>query len=323
MDEPLLRHVTASMKDPAAFLARVVDLYKHREESSADRLELADGRIIDRHTTPLYRGERGYLGRIWFFRDVTEQVAIELAVRRSEEKYRNLVEATTDYIWEMRRERPLHLCQPRGTRACSGMSPRRSSAKRLSISCRPRRRRALDANSVQSLQPGRRSRSSRTPLLRKDGAPIVIETSGVPIFDQSGVFIGYRGIDRDISARKRGRSRHRISGRAASRSLGRRQGIADRANYWNRDGDRAQSPRGGDASGPRACVREPDAFERCRHSQPAIRLAFAAGARDRDDANRLGRDNVSRILGSRLSAKGKPLAPFRGRCRTARPNPCS
>ena len=128
MDEPLLRHVTASMKDPAAFLARVADLYKHREESRADRLELANGRIINRYTTPLSRGERGYLGRIWFFRDVTEQAAIELAVRRSEEKYRNLVEATTDYIWEATRTSATFMSAPRRA-SCSGMSPRRLSAR--------------------------------------------------------------------------------------------------------------------------------------------------------------------------------------------------
>ncbi|MBE0532463.1 MAG: PAS domain S-box protein [Rhodospirillales bacterium] len=39
--------------------------------------------------------------------------------------------------------------------------------------------------------------------LHKDGHPVFMETSGVPIFDKRGAFRGYRGIDRDISARKR------------------------------------------------------------------------------------------------------------------------
>jgi len=37
----------------------------------------------------------------------------------------------------------------------------------------------------------------------KDGRLVVLETSGVPIFDASGHFLGYRGIDRDITERKR------------------------------------------------------------------------------------------------------------------------
>jgi PAS domain S-box-containing protein len=35
------------------------------------------------------------------------------------------------------------------------------------------------------------------------GQLIFIETSGVPFFDESGKFLGYRGITRDISKRKK------------------------------------------------------------------------------------------------------------------------
>ena len=202
MDEPLLRYVTALMKDPAAFLARVADLYEHREELGADRLELADGRIINLHTTPLSRGEPGYLGRIWFFRDVTEQVAIELAVRRSEEKYRNLVEATTDYIWESDENARYTYVSP-AARGMLGYEPEEIVGKTLfdfmSVAEAARARGELGPI-VAAKQTFSQLENS---VLRKDGAPIVVETSGVPIFDQSGVFTGYRGIDRDITARKK------------------------------------------------------------------------------------------------------------------------
>ena len=39
--------------------------------------------------------------------------------------------------------------------------------------------------------------------IHKDGYVVVLETSGVPIFDADGEFLGYRGIDRDITERKR------------------------------------------------------------------------------------------------------------------------
>lgn len=39
--------------------------------------------------------------------------------------------------------------------------------------------------------------------LTKAGQPVVLETSGVPIFDVEGRFCGYRGIDRNITDRKR------------------------------------------------------------------------------------------------------------------------
>ena len=36
----------------------------------------------------------------------------------------------------------------------------------------------------------------------KDGSLVVLETSGVPVFDTDGAFRGYRGIDRDVTERK-------------------------------------------------------------------------------------------------------------------------
>jgi diguanylate cyclase (GGDEF)-like protein len=39
--------------------------------------------------------------------------------------------------------------------------------------------------------------------LHKNGARVVLETSGAPFFDAAGQFRGYRGIDRDITDRKR------------------------------------------------------------------------------------------------------------------------
>ena len=43
--------------------------------------------------------------------------------------------------------------------------------------------------------------------LHKDGSTVTLETSGVPIFDESGGILGYRGVDRDISIRKRAEAR--------------------------------------------------------------------------------------------------------------------
>ena len=38
--------------------------------------------------------------------------------------------------------------------------------------------------------------------LHKNGTAVILETSGRPVFDDSGAYQGYRGIDRDITQRK-------------------------------------------------------------------------------------------------------------------------
>ena len=46
------------------------------------RSRLADGRIVDRHSGSLYDVQRQYLGRVWFFRDITEKQARRRTHRR-------------------------------------------------------------------------------------------------------------------------------------------------------------------------------------------------------------------------------------------------
>ncbi|MBU1635177.1 PAS domain S-box protein, partial [bacterium] len=38
--------------------------------------------------------------------------------------------------------------------------------------------------------------------VHKDGHVVILETSGVPLLDESGNLLGYRGVDRDITKRK-------------------------------------------------------------------------------------------------------------------------
>ena len=72
-DEPVLHTVTSRMKDEGAFIARVVELYRHPEIRSYEQLDTKDGRCIERHSGSLYDNDRKYLGRVWFFRDITEK----------------------------------------------------------------------------------------------------------------------------------------------------------------------------------------------------------------------------------------------------------
>jgi diguanylate cyclase (GGDEF)-like protein/PAS domain S-box-containing protein len=72
-DAPLLAAVTSGMKDGETFLARVRHLYAHPEEDGHDELETKDGRCIDRHTAVLRTADGEALGRVWFFRDITDR----------------------------------------------------------------------------------------------------------------------------------------------------------------------------------------------------------------------------------------------------------
>ncbi len=82
-DAPVLDAVKSAMLDPDAFAARVEYLYRHPEDGSYDELETRDGRFIDRHTGVLRTPAGEYLGRVWFFRDITERKRAEAQILRA------------------------------------------------------------------------------------------------------------------------------------------------------------------------------------------------------------------------------------------------
>jgi PAS domain S-box-containing protein len=67
--------LTASdlLPDPEAFRNEVEHLYDHPDQESRDVVQLTDGRWIDRYSAPIVGDDGNRFGRLWVFRDVTEQ----------------------------------------------------------------------------------------------------------------------------------------------------------------------------------------------------------------------------------------------------------
>lgn len=97
-DAPVLNHVVVQMAQPEVFLAKVMELYEHPEDSSVDQLNLADGRVFERYSQPQRIGD-DIVGRFWSFRDVTERKQVEESLEENREKYRCLSEAAYEAIF--------------------------------------------------------------------------------------------------------------------------------------------------------------------------------------------------------------------------------
>lgn len=76
-DETLLAKSLALIKDPDSFLARVQALYADPSIQDVCEIELNDGRTLERHSTALWAADQRYLGRVWFFRDISERKRYE------------------------------------------------------------------------------------------------------------------------------------------------------------------------------------------------------------------------------------------------------
>jgi PAS domain S-box-containing protein len=90
-EDRLIAHFFSQLKDPAAFAARVQEIYEHPDSETLDCLEFNDGRIFERYSIPRRLGDQP-IGRVWSFRDVTESRRMQDALRASEAKWRSYIE---------------------------------------------------------------------------------------------------------------------------------------------------------------------------------------------------------------------------------------
>ncbi len=99
-DEPLLGHVVGLVKDPPSFLSKVRSLYEHRDMKGRDEIALADGRFFDRYSAPMFGPENKYFGRIWYFRDISDQKKSEAILRENEVRLAKAMKIAQIVDWE-------------------------------------------------------------------------------------------------------------------------------------------------------------------------------------------------------------------------------
>jgi signal transduction histidine kinase/DNA-binding response OmpR family regulator len=83
-DDAQIAFIASRLKEPLKFTDKVAYLYSHPDEVSQDEIELVDGTILDRYSSPVRDKTGKYFGRIWTFRDITEQRKLEAQYRQSQ-----------------------------------------------------------------------------------------------------------------------------------------------------------------------------------------------------------------------------------------------
>ena len=157
-----------------------------------------DGRVSGWKENTVHRLPDGAVVAV--YRDVTDKIKIEEALQRSEEKYRKLVETTSDWVWS---------CDTKGVHTFS------NSAVESLLGYKPNEiigKSALEfvyhedvlyvKNMLQESVKQRKGwQEDVIRWVHKDGFICYIESRADPVFDSKGALIGFVGMDRDVTKR--------------------------------------------------------------------------------------------------------------------------
>lgn len=147
-------------------------------------------------------GAGAVLGALAFLLVMRRHERLLQELEQAERQFRDLVEHTSDWIWQIDERRRYVYVSPR-IEQLLGYRPEELLG-RTPFEFMPRE----EAGRVEAAFAELEARREPISLLEntnlgRDGRRAILETSALPLFDADGTFRGYRGIDRDITERRR------------------------------------------------------------------------------------------------------------------------
>jgi PAS domain S-box-containing protein len=133
-------------------------------------------------------------------KEIRDRQNILEALRESEKRFRDLTETTSDFIWEIDANGMYTYASPKSIKLL-GIAPTQI----LGTLFLPWRQSSPDSSwrgkvIENKLRTG--FYNIEYNYVRQDGQELTIESSGEPIFTKRNEFIGFRGIDRDVTERR-------------------------------------------------------------------------------------------------------------------------
>ena len=130
-----------------------------------------------------------------------EREILMKSLEESKERYRNLIETTSDWIWEADHTGKFTYSSPK-VRDLLGYLPEEILNKTLLDIVSPQQAQTFTATFNELIRAQDSINGLENICLGKSGQIVVLENNAVPIFDDRGAFLGFRGIARDITERK-------------------------------------------------------------------------------------------------------------------------
>jgi len=134
-----------------------------------------------------------------------ERRRTEALLRESEQRFRDYAETAWDWQWETG---PDHRFIRSTAKLATGLDPDlRMGMRRWDFATDVEEEPEKWRRHITTLEAHEPFRDFRFRTKRDDGSVVHLATSGKPVFDPEGHFLGYRGVSGDVTERKRGEQR--------------------------------------------------------------------------------------------------------------------
>lgn len=136
-----------------------------------------------------------------FIFDITDRKVSECELELSNEKFKNLVENSSDWIWETTDDLTFNYCSPQISEIL-GYKAEGITGRNLSEFLPDEGFKRIKKQLNESKENKKSFKNLHEKFKHKDGHFVELEISGSPCIDQKGNINGFRGINRDITERE-------------------------------------------------------------------------------------------------------------------------
>jgi PAS domain S-box-containing protein len=139
--------------------------------------------------------------------EIVERQKAENALRKSEERFKQVAESAGDWIWEVNTE-GLYIYSSPVVEKVLGYKPEEIVGKKYFYDFfAPEIKEAFMEAAFETFNKKERFSGFINSNIHKNGSVVILETTGTPILDDEGNLCGYRGADRDITERSKTQQR--------------------------------------------------------------------------------------------------------------------
>ncbi len=193
--------VTDMTRHPDQFIEKVVHLYSHPDEISHDEIELKNGTVLDRYSSPVTGKDGTRYGRIWTFHDITQRKEHAVSMQMQQAELRLLFDMVPAMIW-FKDTRNGFLRVNQRVAEATGLRIAEIEGK-TAEEIFPKEAAAYYKDDLEVIQ----SKAPKMGIVEKlqgpEGQELWVLTDKMPVFDKDGNVTGLVAMVHDISERKR------------------------------------------------------------------------------------------------------------------------